>query len=49
MKSAHRDGGVRDGEPDGLEVGQWLAELNPGAHMFGDDLQRLLHRSQNPP
>ena len=49
VKSAHRDGRIRDGEPDGLKVRQRLAELNPGAHMFGDDLQRLLHRSQNPP
>ena len=49
MKAAHRDGGIRDGEPDGLEIRQWLAELNPGAHMLGDDPQRLLHCSQNPP
>ena len=49
MKSAHRDGGIRDGEPDGLEVRQWFAELHAGAHMLGDDMQRLLHCSQNPP
>ena len=49
VQSAHRDSGIRDGEPDGLEVRQRLAELDAGAHMFGDDLQRLLHRSQNPP
>ena len=30
VQSAHRDGGIRDGEPDGLEVRQRLAELDPG-------------------
>ena len=38
VQSADRDGGIGDGEPDGLKVRERLAELNPGAHMLGDDL-----------